>query len=507
MADIRNLSVLPRPRSAWQAIDAGFTLARAHYVQLVMMWLGFSIPLFTLCFLLQLWFGWGFTIMFWWWFKPLYELPMLFYLSKAVFSESLSVRQTWALTRTHFWTLFKTYLTLARFSTSRALSYSVVFLEMLPPAQRYDRIQTLCSVKTRHYVLMMACLHVEYIMTYAIITFLAVMFFSSSLADMQWSLFLEANEDPTVKMWMLAASVITFASAALVAPFYVAGGFLIYINRRMQLEAWDIEHRFRNIKPRTLKSTVITSFFLIAILMSTSSDPAIAQERSQTIMSPASASIAINEILSGSEFGSTKTRTVPALKDRKRKKEADNELESSFFKWFADAASSLAIGFKVILWAIVAIFIGLLVYTLSKFRPSLATPNTLARHRSDDEDVHSHPLTQDLPTNIVATAERLLANGERRQALSVLFRGALRSVMKEHELKIATGATEKDCQRSIATVASDLQTQTFSNLLGVWQKEAYGNQTQSEETIRSLINEWKYAFAIPPKAKNVTAAS
>jgi hypothetical protein len=39
-----------------------------------------------------------------------------------------------------------------------------------------------------------------------------------------------------------------FAYAAVVAflePFYVAAGFGMYLNRRVELEAWDIEQEFR----------------------------------------------------------------------------------------------------------------------------------------------------------------------------------------------------------------------------------------------------------------------
>jgi ABC-type sugar transport system permease subunit len=40
----------------------------------------------------------------------------------------------------------------------------------------------------------------------------------------------------------------TLAYAAVVAflePFYVAAGFGMYVNRRVELEAWDIEQEFR----------------------------------------------------------------------------------------------------------------------------------------------------------------------------------------------------------------------------------------------------------------------
>jgi len=133
------------------------------------------------------------------------------------------------------------------------------------------------------------------------------------------------------------------------------------------------------------------------------------------------------------------------------------------------------------LYVATVLFIVLLLYTVLQFKaPKRKTVNALSRTGRDVEDAKNHPLTQDLPVDIVATAEQLLQRGERRQALSVLFRGALRSVMDEYDLKVSRGATEADCQSSVSSVASESQTQTFSNLLSVWQKEAYANQPQQE---------------------------
>lgn len=173
-------------------MDAGFTLARAHYIPMVLMWLGFSLPVFIVCIAIQFWTGWGFMLVIWWWFKPLYELPILFFLSRALFSEQLSIKQAWTQTLRHFWTLFKTYLTLSRFSTARSVTYSVVFLEMLPRKKRSTRIQTLTAVKTRHYLLMLACLHIEFVLAYAIITLVGALFFASAIADIDWTVFFES---------------------------------------------------------------------------------------------------------------------------------------------------------------------------------------------------------------------------------------------------------------------------------------------------------------------------
>ncbi len=46
--------------------------------------------------------------------------------------------------------------------------------------------------------------------------------------------------------WMAAAGLACFALAvAIVEPFFVGAGFAMYLNRRVELEAWDIEQEFR----------------------------------------------------------------------------------------------------------------------------------------------------------------------------------------------------------------------------------------------------------------------
>jgi len=47
--------------------------------------------------------------------------------------------------------------------------------------------------------------------------------------------------------------VYLFAYAAVVLflePFFVSAGFAMYLNRRVELEAWDIEQEFRRVFAR-----------------------------------------------------------------------------------------------------------------------------------------------------------------------------------------------------------------------------------------------------------------
>ena len=57
------------------------------------------------------------------------------------------------------------------------------------------------------------------------------------------------SEDPPV--WALIAfNALDWLAVAFIEPFYVGAGFGLYLNRRTQLEAWDLEIAFRRMRKR-----------------------------------------------------------------------------------------------------------------------------------------------------------------------------------------------------------------------------------------------------------------
>ncbi len=496
MADINKLTVLPRPRSAWQAIDAGFTFARAHYAALLILWVGMSLPFIILCSALYWLFDWTQAIIIWWWFKPLYELPLLFYLSKALFSETIPLRTCWKQTLSHFWLLCITYLSYARLSTARSLTFSVVFLEKLPFRKRGSRIDTLKNEKTRHTLLMWVCIHIEVILAYFIFFSVLGLLFPAAFTDINFDFMIDPGATEQAKFWYFSTLGGAVVAAALVAPFYVSAGFIVYINRRMSLEAWDVEHRFRQIKPRSAVSlgAVATICFLMI-----SPDNASAENRAQYLPPVDSISETVKELQLEEGIGGTRIAKRFKFKDGVfENDEPDEESDSeSLFdpKGLIQFMQALVENFQTIIWVLAALFLALLLYTISKFRRPNLNISPLSRKDSDSADAISHPLTADLPKDIPAAAEKLLREGNRRQALSVLFRGALRAVMKQYELRILRGATEADCQQTIGEVANNQQVSLFNRLLVIWQREAYANEAQDEQHIQSLINDWSLAFS------------
>ena len=83
-----------------------------------------------------------------------------------------------------------------------------------------------------------AFVHVEAAVTLAIFSLL--FWFAPPEAGESLFNWLTTDED---SVWIGATS---YALAVfIVEPFYVASGFAMYLNRRVELEAWDIEQDFR----------------------------------------------------------------------------------------------------------------------------------------------------------------------------------------------------------------------------------------------------------------------
>jgi hypothetical protein len=97
--------------------------------------------------------------------------------------------------------------------------------------------------------------------------------------------------------------IATLLAMSLIAPFYVAGGFALYLNRRVELEAWDLELNFRRIAAQAeARRSGVRSFGGAALLSAAlvlvwPADPLLADT------TPEQAQQLIQEILAGEEFG------------------------------------------------------------------------------------------------------------------------------------------------------------------------------------------------------------
>lgn len=515
-------------------MDAGFTLARPHWFKLVFMWSVLAIPFFLIPFLL-LPDNPIIAMMIGWWFKPLYETPILIYLSSALFGETLPVKVALKRSLRHIKRLLFSYLSFARLSTHRSLTMPVVILEQLGYKKNRQRIAVLSASVNRAFTMQIVCLHVEYLLMYG---FMALALFLVPTGELfnGFQFMQDIFDTEYLPRWYWILSTATFfLAAALVAPFFVGAGFMLYINRRMKIEAWDIEHQFRRIvRERSASSPTqartqssIASVLCLVLLAALYTTPSEAQnneaEESQieTIATPlalnsdelptvAKAKELIAEVKGHEDFGYTTEKRVLRFKERPDKNSDPSEFEPpEWLKnlgWLPNALHGLANMLQWILWVLAAFLIVIAVMAIMKFLPenvrATLKPRSGVKERVKFE---VHPLTTNLPEDIPGAANNALNSGNKREALSLLYRGAIRALINQHQLPVPKGATESECLSLVGAKAAQTQKSAFKSLVSHWQQTAYARVDHDEQSIASLIQNWPEAFG--PRSSNQQAVS
>jgi hypothetical protein len=176
------------------------------------------------------------------WLKPWLHRSLLFVLSRAVFGESTRWSDLWAARREVFTRHLLRTLTIARLSPWRSFTQPIEQLEGQHGAARSKRRAVLLgSERGVAMGLQFVYANLEMIFVVALIASIG-WFLPEGLRSDLWRLYSEGET-----AWMQAAVALGYGVVVLVLePFYVAAGFAMYLNRRVELEAWDIEQEFRH---------------------------------------------------------------------------------------------------------------------------------------------------------------------------------------------------------------------------------------------------------------------
>src|SRR6185436_2274457 len=81
-----------------------------------------------------------------------------------------------------------------------------------------------------------------------------------------------------------------------------------------------------------------------------------------------------------------------------------------------------------------------------------------------------------LPADVAGAAAQLLAAGQVRDALSLLYRGALSALVHAKGLPFQAGATERDCLRRARDVLPREGQAFFVELIAAWEATAYAGR-------------------------------
>lgn len=232
------LIIETRVRSGWSAIDLGVALGRSFWWRSVCLYLLLALPVYGLTRLVSD--GWYFLpYVVLWWMKPLFERPILFLLSRELFTEPMPFWQV--LRHAGLWVkpgLFWV-LTIRRFSVARGMYAPITLLER-PDSKTYAQRASILGNKfgSEAFWLTTVLFHIEIFVEFAVLAIAKLI--APEMIDVSGLLFNELQQN---NAYIDLVSIFVMAS---IAPFYVASGFMLYISRRVEIEGWDIEICFRD---------------------------------------------------------------------------------------------------------------------------------------------------------------------------------------------------------------------------------------------------------------------
>ncbi|WP_374012847.1 DUF4129 domain-containing protein [Pseudoxanthomonas koreensis] len=507
-----DLQVNLRPRSSWEAMELGTALLRRHAGAVWRPWLlamlaGFVLVNAVAWALGQLWLA-GLLL---WWLKPAFERIVLYVLSRAVFGRAPpaaeALRAQW-----RFGTaMLPAYLTWRRLGPARALLMPVDLLEGNAPAQRRARRSALAGPAYSHGIMLTTvCVHFELALMLACVAAVFLFIPAEQLATTlhaSWGLLRQAPP-----AWMaLAANTAGWLAAVVVGPFYVAAGFGLYLNRRSESEAWDVELAFRRLRERLLAHTAPLLLALAAGLTLLVPVPASAQHghddaahgngrvrKNSAAAAPTLPAVFGTELQDDARFRDAATRAYqdPLIGARRtvvswqpKGVRGDTvrpplQLPKSLQQMVAMVARAA----EWALWLLLVVLLLVVVGTAPRWLPWLRGGG-LRRRRPAPPEADSHALAEPetLPDDVPAAVRKLWAQGNPRAALALLYRASVEAMAGRVQATLPPGATEAQCLRIARRLPDGQSRELFARTVRVWQYTAYAGRLPDAPEFEALL--------------------
>ena len=489
-------------RSGWQAVDLGFLMASAWWRPL---FVAAALPALILFIPLLIVFAdspaWaGFFI---WWLKPFWERLPLYFASRRIFGEGSNLIGILSQVKSTYLKDMLPWLLWRRLSVQRAFDAPVTVLEGLTGSNRSSRLRVLHG-KYSDVALgnQLVCFCFEVITGIGVVILLA--FFIPE--DFGLETHDSIDNLNLVGEWLYTLSA--FAAMMLVMPFHSMAGFALYLNRRIELEAWDIEISFRNLANRKKRSTRIALSTMLAMLMLAffATTTPTGSYAATTTHDQESARQLIEEVFQGDSFGQQKMVSKWRFKNwfddwKQENEDLVPEWFIEFLEWLelnfdfgSDAAAgetnwnNIATWLKVML---VVFFVASMVYLFNRYRGPLSRLARKDKTRATPEvmfglDVRPESLPEDVPAQVL----QLWQAGHYRDALGLLYRASLSRLIDQHELQFRASHTEAECAALVTACGIDSLSDYFNGLTDAWRRLAYGHLRPQTETVEQLCAAW-----------------
>jgi hypothetical protein len=507
---LSDATVVIRPRTTWEAMDLGVLMSQQHRRLMMTSWAIVTLPLFALLSLL-LWDSPSLAVFIFWWLKPAYERLPLYILSKALFGETPTLRQALREWPRLLKPQLLASLTWRRLSFSRSFLLPVVQLEGLDGSARQQRLHVLLQRNAgAAQWLTIIGVHLETALWIGLMVLFYMLLPQQIETDWDWqSLILSTGNE---WRWLEHLTNAFYALVLVVwEPIYVACGFSLYLNRRTQLEAWDIELVFRRLRQRLNNS--VLGLLLAVCLVLPNMPPAWAAEPddspqaprllNQPLTSQASRE-SIEALLEQPPFKNKEVVTRYRFgEDPAKPAEAQTPGEApqwlkTLLGWLdGQHLNGLAKIIEVLLWSAVLAALGWLIWRYREFLQAFVSrrPRLPAKpKRALPQQAFGLDLNRDtLPDDIAAHAEQLWQS-QPRAALGLLYRGLLSHLLDDFDLTLKPADTELQVLAHVEQLQRPELLAFSRNLTIHWQNVAYGHRAPAASLQQELCDGWRTLF-------------
>jgi hypothetical protein len=506
-----------RRRTPWEAIDLGLGMVQRWALPVYRVWFVFILLPALLVLLLFPENGWVWFAV--WWLKPVADRLLLKVFSEASFGAAPTIKQVWKslpdLLRHSG--LFMA-LTWGRLSFYRSFVLPILQLEGQRGAA-FRKRRGVLGRKTQGYAvwLMLACVHCLAIFEWGLWLLVPWLLPGDQMGMFEFlSTFMDGGE--VGYSWRIFFIIAWLTAETLVEPFYVAAGFSLYLNRRSDLEGWDIEVAFRRMQDERVQAmppvagkgkgvTSVIPALLFFLLMGFAVQPfgAYAEDDAESDAMPEEAVVRVEgearrqaqAVLAEPDFGRMEETTRwwwrNQNNDQNRHQEPDNSSgigQESFFGGLAKVVRVLLYGLIILALAACVVFF---YRNRARFWPEARSQGNRRPETLFGLDLRPEALPVDIPTAALAEAEA----GHWVAALSLLYRGALVTLIERDRVVFRAGDTEDLCLVRVRGHVQGEALTAFAALLLEWKAAAYAGKLPTLARIRALCADWRAHFAVP----------
>lgn len=492
--EIERVAVALRLRGIRESMDLGSALLRRYGRPIWQAWFAVGLPCLAVAMAVAALTEHALpALLLLWWLKPLFARIPLFVLSRATFGDVPDWRAAvrgmsgWKLKGLFGW------MTLGRFDARRAARQPLVYLEGLGRKAHAQRWRVFGrNLMGASYALTFGCMAFEVVLTASVLLFVPMLvpfeLWPGGSRPADWF--------GPLPVWFNLPLVVAYYLAITVCePLYTACGFALYLSRRTELEAWDIDLAFRRIRQRLSGVAALVAVVLLAL--STVSPARAATDAVTTPMQKVLRSVPADtdrrvEIETKAVFadpllGGSEKRKIWVPKNLGTK---DDTPATTIRPAEARMDAPLGAVVKYLLIAVLAVGVIALAWTAIRRGMPARVEGEEIEATPEPSRIDETPLAEALPTrlgDVVATRWR---EGRRRDALALLYRATVEQMATALDKPVSADATEADAIAQARRLDDEATARDAVRIVRTWQFAAYADRYPSDDEMASLLSGW-----------------